>query len=174
MRKIYLFFILQLLVVSVSGQNLDTLSVRYVDEAGKTQMGSIVCNRQITDKLERIFEGLYKARYTIASIRPISDFGNDDETSMRANNTSCYCNRNISGTTRKSKHALGLAIDINPLHNPCITYKDGRVVKVEPATANPKKHQITHSDLAYKLFIKEGFRWGGDWRTKKDYQHFEY
>ena len=28
-------------------------------------------------------------------------------------------------------------------------------------------------DLCYKLFIEEGFEWGGDWTTCKDYQHFE-
>ena len=27
--------------------------------------------------------------------------------------------------------------------------------------------------LAYKLFAKHGFRWGGDWNNPKDYQHFD-
>lgn len=34
-------------------------------------------------------------------------------------------------------------------------------------------HVITHEDLAYKLFAKHGFRWGGDWNNPKDYQHFD-
>ena len=34
-------------------------------------------------------------------------------------------------------------------------------------------HKIDHDDLAYKLFIAEGFEWGGDWEGRKDYQHFE-
>ncbi|MBQ9285740.1 MAG: M15 family metallopeptidase, partial [Bacteroidaceae bacterium] len=25
----------------------------------------------------------------------------------------------------------------------------------------------------YRLFIQHGFRWGGAWRSVKDYQHFE-
>jgi len=28
-------------------------------------------------------------------------------------------------------------------------------------------------DLCYKLFIERGFEWGGEWKTVKDYQHFE-
>jgi hypothetical protein len=28
-------------------------------------------------------------------------------------------------------------------------------------------------DLLYRLFINHGFEWGGNWRSKKDYQHFE-
>ena len=35
------------------------------------------------------------------------------------------------------------------------------------------EHVITHDDLLYKVFIKNGFTWGGDWETSKDYQHFE-
>ncbi|NLO63583.1 MAG: M15 family metallopeptidase, partial [Clostridiaceae bacterium] len=27
-------------------------------------------------------------------------------------------------------------------------------------------------DLCYKLLIRHGFTWGGDWTTSKDYQHF--
>lgn len=37
-------------------------------------------------------------------------------------------------------------------------------------------HVITHDDLAYKLFTKHGFEWGGDWDSNiysLDHQHFE-
>jgi len=27
--------------------------------------------------------------------------------------------------------------------------------------------------LCFKLFTAAGFEWGGDWTTRKDYQHFE-
>ena len=32
---------------------------------------------------------------------------------------------------------------------------------------------IKKGDLCYKLFTENGFEWGGDWTTVKDYQHFE-
>ena len=28
-------------------------------------------------------------------------------------------------------------------------------------------------DPAVQIFTDHGWRWGGDWRTPKDYQHFE-
>ena len=35
------------------------------------------------------------------------------------------------------------------------------------------RYKITRGDLCHRLFRKYGFRWGGDWKTMKDYQHFE-
>jgi hypothetical protein len=32
---------------------------------------------------------------------------------------------------------------------------------------------VKRHDLAYKLFTERGFMWGGDWKSLKDYQHFE-
>ena len=109
-------------------------------------------------------------------------YDGDDERQMRANNTSCFNYRIVSDTKHLSKHAYGLAIDVNPLYNPYVRYskKDGHRI-VEPATGVPYadrkkdfRYKITIDDLCYKLFIKHGFTWGGAWRSMKDYQHFEY
>jgi hypothetical protein len=163
-----------------AGVRLDTLHVQYVDFEGRTQQGVLVCNYVIAADLRDIFAELYRQRYPIERIRPISDYDDDDERSMQANNTSCYCYRPIAGTTRLSKHARGLAIDVNPLYNPYYKVrKDGKVI-VQPATAQAytdrtKKfpYKIDRRDLAYRLFIQHGFHWGGDWKNSKDYQHFE-
>jgi hypothetical protein len=32
---------------------------------------------------------------------------------------------------------------------------------------------IDSKDLCYRLFVRHGFKWGGAWRSLKDYQHFE-
>ena len=163
-----------------AGVVLDTLTVKYIDFEGQTQQGVLVCNKTIAKDLREIFAELYKAKYPIERIRPISEYGNDDERSMQANNTSCYCYRPIAGSTRLSKHAQGLAVDINPLYNPCVkTKKNGQRI-IQPATAGKYvdrsrsfPYKITKTDLCYRLFIQHGFRWGGSWRSPKDYQHFE-
>ena len=87
--------------------------------------------------------------------------------------------RYISYSTTLSKHALGLAVDINTLYNPYVKYVDGRR-NVEPANAEKYTdrsiefpHKIDHDDLCYKVFAEHGFEWGGDWEHAKDYQHFE-
>ena len=79
-----------------------------------------------------------------------------------------------------SKHGYGMAVDINPLYNPYHKrLKNGKEV-VEPATARPYlnrkkefKYKIEADDLCCRLFKKYGFSWGGNWKTMKDYQHFE-
>ncbi|MDU6249150.1 MAG: M15 family metallopeptidase [Paeniclostridium sordellii] len=32
---------------------------------------------------------------------------------------------------------------------------------------------IKKGDACYEAFIKRGWTWGGDWKSLKDYQHFE-
>lgn len=32
---------------------------------------------------------------------------------------------------------------------------------------------IDKNDPLYKIFMKHGWSWGGNWSNKKDYQHFE-
>ena len=110
----------------------------------------------------------------------VKHYDADDERSMTANNTSCFCFRKIAGSQRLSKHSLGMAIDINPLHNPCVSKRRDGSTLIQPAAGKKyadrsKKYayKITKGDLCYRLFKEHGFSWGGDWRSKKDYQHFE-
>ena len=173
-------FFIQKSYAQPEGVRLDTLRVRYVDFEGSTQQGVIICNHSIANDLRDIFAELYRQHYPIERIRPISDYDDDDERSMQANNTSCYCYRPIAGTKRLSKHALGLAIDVNPLYNPCVRRKKDGTLLIQPSTGKPYadrskafKYKITRQDLCYQLFIQHGFRWGGAWRSVKDYQHFE-
>ena len=52
--------------------------------------------------------------------RLVDDFDGDDEASMEANNTPAFNYRTVEGRDELSKHALGMAIDINPLMNPYV------------------------------------------------------
>ena len=88
----------------------------------KIHIGEMVCNAQIADCVVRILRQLYDARYPIQRMLLPDVYDADDETQMRDNNTSCFCYRVVSGSTTLSKHARGLAIDINTLYNPY--YKD--------------------------------------------------
>jgi hypothetical protein len=67
-------------------------------------------------------------------------------------------------------------VDINTLYNPYVNRKQ----EVEPATAGAYidrtkdfPYKIDTHDLCYKLFTEHGFEWGGNWKSVKDYQHFE-
>lgn len=164
------------------GCGVDWNTLRYVtvlhyDLQGQVRHGELVVNKAIAREVLEIFKELYRQKYPIERIRLIDEYDADDETSMRANNTSAFCYRPIAGSTKLSKHSLGMAIDINPLYNPCVKVRTG---KVQPATGQPYadrsrsfRYKITTNDLAYRLFTLHGYRWGGHWRYTKDYQHFE-
>lgn len=155
------------------------VKVLYKNKAKQTLKGEIVCNKHIADDVAEIFYELYKANYPIERIRLMDDYNADDETAMRDNNTSSFNFRFISHSTKVSKHGLGLAVDLNTLYNPFVLTVDGKL-HVEPETAlkyvdrsKNFDYKIDENDLAYKLFIQHGFEWGGHWKTRKDYQHFE-
>ena len=164
---------------SVARSELRYLRVIHYDVDGRVRMGELVCNRAIADDLLAIFHELYRQRYPIHSLRLIDDFGADDERSMRANNSSCFCYRVVKGAKRLSAHARGMAVDLNTLYNPCVRQRGDRII-VQPATARAYcdrsatfPYKIDRHDLAYRLFVQHGFKWGGAWCTVKDYQHFE-
>ena len=165
---------------TVARSDLRHVKVLHVDAQGKVHKGELICNKAIAQDLVDIFRQLYQARYPIEKIRPIDDYDADDEQSMSDNNTSSFCYRTVSGTQKLSKHALGMAVDINTRYNPWVRKgTDGRQL-VSPSNGLPYAdrrksypYKIVKGDLLYRLFIQYGFRWGGNWRSMKDYQHFE-
>ena len=164
---------------NVQRADLRYLKVLHYDFNGRIRLGEMVCNKSVANDLLFVFRQLYHKRYAIGSMRLIDDFGADDEHSMQANNTSCFCYRAVKGSRKLSAHARGMAIDINPLFNPCVRRHKG-FVTIQPATAGRYadrkasfSHKITPADTAYRVLTAHGFRWGGSWHSVKDYQHFE-
>ena len=158
---------------------LRCLRVLHVNAGRDTLCGEMVCNKAITADLLEIFRELFHQSYAIERMVPIDEYGADDEQSMRANNSSSFCYRVIAGSTKLSKHASGMAVDLNPLYNPYVKTSNGKTV-IQPATAGPYvdrkagfPYKIDEDDAAYKLFVAHGFTWGGAWTSLKDYQHFE-
>jgi len=153
--------------------------IKYKDFNDETQIGELVCNEAIAEDLVEIFKELYEADYQIESVRLIDEYEADDDMSMEANNTSCFNYRVVDHTTKLSQHAYGRAIDLNPLYNPYVQFRDGSLyvcptMSVDYAErSNEFPYKIDENDLAYKLFKQHGFTWGGAWNSCKDYQHFE-
>ena len=160
-------------------EDLRYLKVLHYHKDGEELEGELICHKDIADDLLAIFREVHRAKYPIERMVLIDEFDADDEASMRANNTSAFNFRPASGMRRLSKHSTGMAIDINPLYNPLVKHREGRT-KVYPSTATPYidrtrdfLYKIVKGDLCYRLFKKYGFSWGGDWKSSKDYQHFE-
>ncbi len=165
---------------TVKRSDLRYLQVLHVDAEGETHRGEMVCNKAIAEDLLEIFQELYRQRYPIERMRLIDDYDADDEQSMRDNNSSSFCYRVVEGSTKLSKHAQGMAVDVNTLYNPCVRKRKDGTVLVQPSTAKrytnrSRKfpYKIVEGDLMFRLFTERGFQWGGHWKSLKDYQHFE-
>ncbi len=164
----------------IGRKDLRYLKLLHWDYDQQTHLGEMICNAAIAHELVDIFRQLYQARYPIQRMVLPDNYGADDEQQMRANNTSCFCYRVISGSQHLSKHARGLAVDLNTLYNPYVIPRKGKTPEIQPTTAagyvNRSKsfrYKIDHNDLAYRLFKTYGYKWGGEWQSRKDYQHFE-
>lgn len=162
--------------------DLRYVKVRYYDFSRKVQTGELIVNKKIAKKIVKIFYELYRIKYPIQRMKLVDEYGADDEKSMRANNTSAFNYRTVAGTNRLSKHAMGLAIDINPRINPYINSK-GTLTPVNAKVYHCRdkkkcrgkyaRYMIQPNSKITKIFKKYGFSWGGDWKYSKDYQHFE-
>lgn len=160
----------------VTYDDLRYIGLLYVDFDGKEHKGELIVHKKLAKEVTKIFRELYLARYPLTCVRLVDDYGEpgDDNLSMAANNTSAFNYRRVTGSKTLSRHSYGAAIDINPLYNP---YIDGGRVAPENGAQYADRSldfpgKIDHGDPCYKLFIKNGWTWGGDWSGDKDYQHF--
>ena len=157
---------------------LSYIQLTYWDFKGKERVGELIVNSAISSKVCRVFEALYSSGYSIRQMRLVSDFKANDDASMRADNTSAFNCRLMTGSKSKwSNHSYGLAIDLNPFENPYIS-KSGKVSPKEASKFAKREHfnraLLLKDDVAVKAFLNDGFIWGGNWHSVKDYQHFEY
>jgi muramoyltetrapeptide carboxypeptidase len=153
------------------------VDVLYHGFDGKAHKGQLVVDRDVAKDIREIFDVILKSRFPVGSVIPMShpkyrkDGRWDDGLSMAANNTSVFNYRPVQDGTALSMHAYGRAIDINPLQNPYI--KRGKVLPVGARYDVKAPGTLTPDHPVVKAFLKRGWRWGGNWKTLKDYQHFE-
>lgn len=153
-------------------EQLTLIHVQYYSFDSLLHQGQIVCHQSIADDLTEIFDFIRDSRFPIAKVIPIVKYNDNDLLSMNDNNTYCFCYRNVS----YSKHAIGKAIDINPMQNP-LRWKEGyqhRKNLPENATYNPKAPGtfLPQHPVVLK-FQEKGFRWGRFFRRNHDDHHFE-
>ena len=151
--------------------NLRLVNVYYYGFDDKLHKGQLVVHKDIVLDMIEIFELIRESRFPIGKVIPISKYGWSDEKSMQDNNTSAFNYRFISGSRVISNHAAGLAIDINPALNPYI--KNGNSLPENCIYDTTKAGTILSDSELVKEFKRRGWQWGGDWKSLKDYQHFE-
>ena len=171
---------------SIPLENLRYLKLLHWNYDGVPQVGEIIVNKSIAGDIIDIFKNLYIQKYEIYSLILVDNYWTGDPTdtdtaSMNANNSSSFNDRKVDYSGSTSRHSYGMAIDINPRENPYILYDgSGNAYTTQDDWAVPymdrsnlRPHMMTKDDLCVKLFKEKGFRWGGDWNSLKDYQHFD-
>jgi len=164
----------------VDYQDLRYITMTYIGFDGKESTGEMIVHRSVAKEVTAIFEKLYKAKYPIRQMHLVSDFGGSDWKSIEADNTSAFNCRNATGSKKWSKHSYGRAIDLNPLENPYISHS-GHIAHKASQKFRKRRHQnssaadravLLQDDPAVQIFKAHGWKWGGEWKRVKDYQHF--
>jgi len=143
----------------------------------------MIVHRSIAREVTQIFGELYRIGYPIRRMKLVSNYGADDWKSIEADNTSAFNCRAVTGGTKWSRHSYGKAIDINPIENPYISrsghiahkasLKYGKQGRKHRTNSPADKAIMLKNDKIVKIFKNKGWRWGGDWHSIKDYQHFD-
>ncbi len=158
--------------------DLALLTIPYRDFLGEQRSGSLIVARSVARDVASAFQEIFDSgRFRIAKMRLIDEYGGSDDASIDDNNTSAFNCRTVVGSRRLSKHALGLAVDINPVQNP---YIDASGTAPRAGRAYDEAHErkagitglITRGDVVTRAFARIGWSWGGNFRNTKDYQHF--
>ena len=164
---------------TIPRSDLRYLIILHRNMDGQAVVGELVVNKEISADILDIMRELYELNYPIEQVRLVDYYEGDDELSMAANNSSAFNWRTQTGSSAKiSKHATGMAIDINPLYNPYYrfpyvneTVSPGGDLYMDRMWEFPFK--IDEDDDCYRIFTEHGFKWGGSWNSLRDYQHFE-
>ncbi|MEU7553729.1 M15 family metallopeptidase [Streptomyces sp. NPDC044571] len=142
---------------------------------GALHRGEILVHEDAVRPLLHVFGEALEAGFPIRRMRPAAAYGGDDRKSMADDNTSAFNCRQVTGDPgRLSRHAYGMAVDINPVENPYVDRHGtahpsaGRShLRRDPAGPG----MIRPGDAVIRAFEDVGWEWGGRWHPP-DYQHF--
>ncbi len=161
----------------VALEDLRYITVLHWDYEGMVQTGHMVVHYKLAEELVDIFKELYNEMFPIERMEVVDLYEADDERSMSANNSSCFCCReNTTYPGVFSNHSYGIAIDINPLVNPYVkgerVLPEGGRAYVDRSVAYKGGITDDPDNVCYRAFTSRGYEWGGSWPDRQDYQHF--
>lgn len=158
---------------------LSYLVVTFWGFDGLAHTGELIVNARYGEEILEVMRTVYEQRFPLEQVRVINYPELDaPRTGDRNETTSFVCRPAMGRDSGWSMHAYGLAIDLNPFHNP---YWRGEVVvpalaSVYTDRANVRPGMLVPDDPAataiIDAFAAMGWEWGGNWQTLKDWMHF--
>ncbi|MBX2972137.1 MAG: M15 family metallopeptidase [Flavobacteriales bacterium] len=170
----------QLVAVEVGYFSFTDSSCTAVDTRTE-HTGVLIVHACVAEDVRLLFETLKRDTFPIAKVVPINRYGLsadstgwNDAASMADNNTSAFNYRTKPTSGEHSKHAQGIAIDINPMLNPMVRHDTtGTTIEPAGATYDPTRPgTLTRANTA-KYLGPYGWSWGGRWPRPQDNQHIE-
>lgn len=145
------------------------------EDAAERSKGKIVVNSDVEEDVKGLFKLIAEIKFPMTSVKPINEFGWNDNASMAADNTSGY-NYRRTPNGGVSWHASGLAVDINTKCNPYMK-PDGSTLPPGARYDKSAKCSLSMENEKGRQIIEymqsKGWRWGGTFHGNKDYQHFD-
>lgn len=128
---------------------LVTITVPIKDEEGVPSTTQLRVHKDLAKKFMKAFQEMYAIGFPV-----------------RAEDTDTYNWRNMSSGKNRSHHSYGCVVDLNWNSNPMIGVTEGEYSPgVDPYSITPE---------VVAIWKKQGFYWGGNWKSSKDYMHFTY
>ncbi len=153
-------------------RDLCLLDVRYYSFDGMLHQGQLVVHKDVRVDVVEIFQLIERLKFPVNKVVPIVSYGWSDNASMADNNTSAFNYRTVAGTKRLSRHACGLAVDINPFRNP-VVHNGGRISPRGAVYRPCDPGVLTPDHPVVEEFLKRGWQWGANFKSMKDYHHFD-
>ena len=149
---------------------LELFEVVYLSTDGKIHRGQILSNKKIAENIRTIFRFMLEKEFVIEKAIPIVRYSWSDSLSMDDNNSYSFCYRDIT----YSKHATGMAIDINPRFNPLRWKTENRPNQPKGAVLDTTVNGTLYpGHPVVDEFRRLGFRWGHSFTKFYDDHHFE-
>lgn len=158
----------------VALEDLRYLTLTYWGLDERPHTGELLVAAAVAEDLGRVFARLYETRFPIEQMLVVTQAELDAAPTGDGNNTTAFVCRPTTGGTSWSQHAYGLAVDVNPFHNP---YELGDLVLPELASAYTDRAwqrpgMIVAGDAVTDAFAAIGWGWGGAWSSSTDTMHF--
>ena len=159
----------------VALDQLRYLSIVHWGFDGDRHTGEMIVNVEVAEDVVWVFEQLYDAGFPIEQMRVIALEELDAPPTGDFNDTTSFvCRPVVNSSSAWSQHAYGLAVDINPFHNP---YEKGDLVLPELASyyldrTRAEPGMVVEGDIVTQAFAELGWGWGGNWNTLDDFMHF--
>lgn len=137
------------------------VTVPITTKSGKKTTTKVTIHKAIAGDLKAALQAAQDEGFAVYEVGGYRTFGTDEAGKVK------------SVGLVYSQHCYGLAVDINVNEN-CYKSPANAPCSVGKLYSTSNKYSIKKSGALYKSFINNGWGWGGEWSSLKDYMHFSF